>query len=153
MSNADRKGVIFLCTGNTCRSVMAEAMTNFFLAQKGLFAISAGVEPASNINPIAVKVLAEIGIDALKHTAGKPKTVESVQDTADLILAVTVCSHANESCPRFPKKGVSVVHRGFDDPPHLTKGMSEEDAIAVYRRVRDEIKAFVCDELVSLVPA
>ena len=129
--------VLFLCTGNSCRSQMAEGWTR---ALKGdqIDAGSAGIE-THGLNPRAVQVMAEAGVDISSH---KSKTVADLP-VRDFDYVVTVCDHARESCPLFPGK-TKVVHVGFDDPPRLAKdAKTEEEALAHYRRVRDEIKAFV----------
>jgi arsenate reductase len=100
--------------------------------------LSAGLEP-SGLNPIAVQVMAEAGIDISMH---RSKHLDTVIDLA-LDYVVTVCDNAHESCPVFPG-GTPVVHVGFDDPPRLAReATSEEEALGHYRRVRDEIRAFV----------
>jgi arsenate reductase (thioredoxin) len=129
--------VLFLCTGNSCRSQMAEG---FARALKGehVEAFSAGVEP-HGLNPRAVKAMADAGVDISQH---KSKHVNDLKDIA-FDYVVTVCDDAHESCPVFPGK-TKVVHVGFDDPPRLAKNAeSEEEAMTHYRRVRDEIKMFV----------
>ena len=129
--------ILFLCTGNSCRSQMAEGWTR---ALKGdqIEAFSAGIE-AHGLNPRAVKVMAEAGVDISGHIS---KTVADLP-TRKFDFVVTVCDHAHESCPLFPGK-TKVVHVGFDDPPQLSKGArNEEEALAPYRRVRDEIRAFI----------
>ena len=135
---ADRKlAVLFLCTGNSCRSQMAEGWTR---ALKGdqIDAFSAGIE-THGLNPRAVKVMAEAGVDISGH---KSKTVADLP-AKEFDYVVTVCDHAHESCPLFPGK-TKVVHVGFDDPPRLAKeAKTEEAALVHYRRVRDEIRAFV----------
>jgi len=131
--------VLFLCTGNSCRSQMAEGWAR---ALKGsqIEAFSAGIE-ARGLDPRAVKVMAEAGVDISGH---RSKTVADLP-TKDFDYVVTVCDHARESCPLFPGK-TKVVHVGFDDPPRLARdAQTEEEALAHYRRVRDEIKAFVED--------
>jgi arsenate reductase (thioredoxin) len=129
--------VLFLCTGNSCRSQMAEGWARALKGDR-IKAFSAGIE-THGLNPRAVKVMAEAGVDISGH---RSKTVADLP-TGDFDFVVTVCDHAHESCPLFPGK-TKVVHLGFDDPPRLAKGaMAEEDALAHYRRVRDEIKAFV----------
>jgi arsenate reductase len=102
---------------------------------------SAGTVLAS-LNQRAVRVMAEVGIDISGHY---PKTIEML-DVLDFDLVITVCDHAAETCPVFPAKA-KVVHRGFPDPPHLTKDMNEEEALMIYRTVRDDMKAFVISEL------
>ncbi|BDQ33472.1 arsenate reductase ArsC [Pseudodesulfovibrio portus] len=132
------KNILFLCTGNSCRSQMAEGWTTH-LKSDTLAAYSAGVE-THGINPRAVKVMAEAGIDI---SANASKLVTDLPADLEFDYVVTVCGNANENCPYFPAK-TRVVHAGFDDPPSLTRDMTDEDAVlAVYRRVRDEIKAFV----------
>lgn len=129
--------VLFLCTGNSCRSQMAEGCAR---ALKGdqIDAFSAGIE-THGLNPRAVKVMAEAGVDI---SGQRSKTVADLS-TQDFDFVVTVCDHAHESCPLFPGK-TKVVHVGFDDPPRLAKNAkTEEEALSHYRRVRDEIKAFV----------
>jgi len=130
--------ILFLCTGNSCRSQMAEGWTNHL---KGgmLTAYSAGVE-THGMNPYAIKVMAEEGVDI---SSGTSKLVTDLPDDVEFDYVITVCGHAHENCPYFPAR-VKVSHVGFDDPPSLVKGLTDEEKIlAVYRRVRDEIKAFV----------
>jgi arsenate reductase len=99
---------------------------------------SAGIE-THGLNPLAVKVMGEIGIDISKQ---RSKTTDDLQGQA-FDYVVTVCGHANETCPWFPA-GTRVLHQGFDDPPKLAEGAAtEEEALVHYRRVRDEIKDFV----------
>ena len=129
--------VLFLCTGNSCRSQMAEGWAR---ALKGaqIEVFSAGTE-AHGLNPRAVQVMAEAGVDISGH---RSKTVAD-QPTKEFDFVVTVCDHAHESCPLFPGKA-KIIHAGFDDPPRLARdAKTEEEALAHYRRVRDEIKAFV----------
>ena len=129
--------VLFLCTGNSCRSQMAEGLCRHFLGDR-VEAWSAGLE-RHGLNPNAVRVMAEIGIDISGHRS------KTVADLAGLRFdyVVTVCDHAHETCPYFPAK-TRVMHRGFDDPPRLAQhAASEEEALGFYRRVRDEIKEFI----------
>ena len=129
--------VMFLCTGNSCRSQMAEGWVRA-LKRDVIEAYSAGVEP-HGMNSRAVQVMREAGVDI---TWQHSKHVNDIKDVP-FDYVVTVCGHAHESCPLFPGD-TQVVHVGFDDPPRLAKGAaSEEEALAHYRRVRDEIKAFV----------
>ena len=129
--------VLFLCTGNSCRSQMAEG---FARALRGgsIEPRSAGLE-ARGLDPRAVRVMREAGVDI---AAQRSKTVDEVMgERFDWV--VTVCGHAHETCPVFPG-GARVLHRGFDDPPRLAGGArSEAEALAHYRRVRDEIRAFI----------
>jgi arsenate reductase len=129
--------ILFLCTGNSCRSQMAEGWARA-LKSDMIDAWSAGIE-THGLNPNAVKVMAEAGVDISQHKS---------ENVADLLhipfdYVITVCGHANEHCPLFPGKA-KVVHVGFDDPPKLaTQVTGEEEKLNCYRRVRDEIKAFV----------
>jgi len=103
-----------------------------------LEAYSAGIE-THGLNPNAVQVMAEVGVDISGH---KSQHLDELRDVA-FDYVVTVCGHAHETCPFFPS-GATVVHVGFDDPPKLAKDASNEEArLAPYRRVRDEIKAYV----------
>src|SRR5438874_9665359 len=132
-----RKKILFLCTGNSCRSQMAEG---FARALKGdvIEAYSAGVEP-HGMDPRAVQVMAEAGVDI---RGGRSKHVDELKDVP-FDYVVTVCDHAKETCPVFPAK-VKRVHVGFADPPRLAAGAtSEEEALGHYRRVRDEIRRYV----------
>jgi len=129
--------VLFLCTGNSCRSQMAEGWARHLKAD-AIEPYSAGIEK-HGMNPHAVKVMAEAGVDISQHFSKTPADIGPVQ----FDYVVTVCGHANESCPIFPAK-TRVVHVGFEDPPKLTKDMPDgEEKLAVYRRVRDEIRRFV----------
>jgi len=129
--------VLFLCTGNSCRSQMAEGWARH-LKGDVMEAYSAGIE-THGLNPNAVKVMAEAGVDISGH---RSRHLDKLSDVP-FDYVVTVCDHAHESCPLFPGK-TKVVHVGFDDPPRLAKdAQTEEEALNCYRRVRDEIKAFV----------
>jgi len=133
----NRIEILFLCTGNSCRSQMAEAWTNTLKGDQ-FEAYSAGVEP-KDVDPRAVKVMAEAGIDI---SGQRPKDIDSL-GTMQFDYVVTLCDNARESCPYFPAK-TKLMHRGFDDPPKLVrKTDDDEEAMFHYRRVRDEIKAFV----------
>lgn len=99
-------------------------------------AYSAGTDP-HGLNPLAVRAMREVGIDISGHTSKRPEDIEAAID-----VVVTVCNAAHESCPMIP--GVRTMHVGFDDPPRLAKqAASEEEAMVHYRRVRDEIRAFI----------
>jgi len=129
--------LLFLCTGNACRSQMAEGWARHLRAQR-IEAYSAGIE-AHGLDPRAVRVMAEAGVDISGQTS---KTVEELGEMS-LDYVVTVCDHARQHCPIYTGRA-KVLHRGFDDPPRLSAdASSEEEALAHYRRVRDEIKAFV----------
>ena len=129
--------VLFLCTGNACRSQMAEGWARHLHGAR-IDAYSAGVAP-HGLDPCAVRVMREAGVD-IGHQRSK-----HVSELADVSLdcVVTVCDHANETCPTFPGR-VKRLHAGFDDPPKLARGAaSEADGLQHYRRVRDEIRAFI----------
>lgn len=128
--------VLFLCTGNSCRSQMAEGWARH-LKNDVLEPYSAGVE-VHGLNPLAVKVMKEAGIDITKHQS---KHVDELKDIY-FDYVVTVCDSANKSCPVFTGK-TQRIHVGFDDPPKLAQGKSEEDALSIYRRVRGEIREFI----------
>ena len=137
--------VLFLCTGNSCRSQMAEGWARKL---KGdiVEAYSAGIE-THGLNTSAVAVMKEAGIDISSHSS---KHVDVLKDIF-FDWVVTVCGHANENCPIFAGD-TKVVHVGFDDPPQLTKSVdSEDEKLACYRRVRDEIHDFIMDIPENLV--
>lgn len=137
MSHSQKTKVLFLCTGNSCRSQMAEGWARH-LKSDAIEPYSAGIE-THGLNPSAVKVMAEAGVDISGH---RSKHLDELKDVP-FDYVVTVCDNAHESCPIFPGK-TKVVHVGFDDPPRLAKDIaSEDEALDCYRRVRDEIRAFV----------
>jgi len=137
LSDGQKLNILFLCTGNTCRSQMAEGLTRH-LKSDLIEPYSAGVDPGT-MNPRAVKSMAEIGIDI---SDAFPKTIESLGHIA-FDYVVTLCDQANESCPLFQGK-TKRLHRGFEDPPKMAENAtSEEEAMSYYRRIRDEIRAFV----------
>jgi arsenate reductase len=132
-----RLKVLFLCTGNSCRSQMAEGWARHLKSDR-IEPYSAGIE-THGLNPRAVQVMAEAGVDISGH---RSKHVDDLRDV-QFDYVVTVCGHANEHCPIFPGSA-RVIHVGFDDPPRLAAdAASEEERLAPYRRVRDEIRAFV----------
>lgn len=129
--------ILFLCTGNSCRSQMAEGWARR-LKGDVMEPYSAGLEQ-HGMNPHAVQVMAEAGVDLSKHYS---KTLEDIGPVR-FDYVVTVCGHAHEHCPLFPGKA-KVVHVGFEDPPKRTKHLPDgEEKLAVYRRVRDEIRRFI----------
>lgn len=137
--------VLFLCVGNSCRSQMAEG---FVRALKGdvIEAYSAGTEPSA-LNPYAVMVMAEAGVDISGHRSKNVSELMSVR----FDYVVTVCGPAEATCPVFPGKA-QVIHKPFDDPPKLAVGArDEEEALSHYRRVRDEIKEFALTMPASLL--
>jgi len=130
--------ILFLCTGNSCRSQMAEGWTKQ-LKSDIILAHSAGTDP-KGLNPLAVQVMSEVGIDISNHTS------KSLDDLKSLVFdyVVTVCDAANETCPRGKIGNAKVVHVGFDDPPKLAAEETDPEKVLFhYRRVRDEIKEFV----------
>ena len=134
---AERTAVLFLCTGNSCRSQMAEGLARH-LCGEHLEAASAGTAPQP-LNRYAVQVMAEIGIDISSH---RPKSIAELTGRS-FDCVITVCSSAHDTCPTWPGQG-RVMHHPFDDPPHLAAtARAEEERLAVYRRVRDEIRAYV----------
>jgi len=140
-----RRKVLFLCTGNSCRSQMAEGWTRALWGEE-IRAWSAGIE-THGLNPLAVRVMAEAGVDISNHRSKRVETLLEIP----FDLVVTVCDHAREHCPLFPRP-VPVLHRSFDDPPRLAASAeTEEEALAPYRRVRDEIRRFI-EELPRLLP-
>jgi len=129
--------ILFLCTGNSCRSQMAEVWTRY-LKGDVIEPYSAGIE-THGLNPNAVKVMAEEGVDISVH---RSKHIDELKDI-EFDYVITVCDNAHESCPMFARK-TKVLHVGFDDPPRLAKqAKTEQQAMDCYRRVRDEIKMFV----------
>ena len=129
--------ILFLCTGNSCRSQMAEGFARALKSNR-FEAYSAGIE-THGLNPNAVRVMAEVGIDI---SAQQSTHVDQLHHI-DFDWVVTVCDHAAEQCPVFPGRA-RVVHRAFDDPPKLARdARSEEEALGAYRRVRDEIGAYI----------
>jgi arsenate reductase len=135
---AQKLKILFLCTGNSCRSQMAEGWAR---ALKGdvIEAYSAGIE-THGMNPNAVKVMAEAGVDI---TGQHSKKADELKDVP-FDVVVTVCGHANETCPMWLGQKARVIHVGFDDPPKLAKAArTEEEALAIYRRVRDDIRRFI----------
>lgn len=127
--------ILFLCTGNSCRSQMAEGWARH-LRGDVIAPYSAGIEK-HGLNPIAVRVMAEVGVDI---SGQKSKLVEEVPIAA-FDYVITLCGHAHETCPYFPGRA---IHRGFPDPPLLAKDAATEEAtLQVYRSVRDQIRAFI----------
>lgn len=126
--------VLFLCTGNSCRSQMAEGFGRKLLAGRAEVE-SAGTQP-HGLNPLMVQVMSEEGIDVSGQRSKHMDEFAGVK----LDLVVTVCDSAHEACPVMP--AIPVMHRGFDDPPRLARdAATPEEALTQYRRVRDEIRA------------
>ena len=139
-----RPRVLFLCTGNACRSQMAEGWARHLLAES-LDVCSAGTAP-HGVDARAIAVMREAGVNISAHHS---KSVAEV-DAESIDLVVTVCASAHEACPVFPGSA-RVIHHGFDDPPRLaSEAHSEREALDHYRRVRDEIRTFV-ESLLSIL--
>ncbi|MAX65750.1 MAG: arsenate reductase ArsC [Bacteriovoracaceae bacterium] len=131
-----KKNVLFLCTGNSCRSQMAEGWGKALKADQFNF-YSAGTKK-HGLNPNALKVMQEAGVDISTH---KSKTTDELT-VNDMDYVFTVCSDAQENCPYFAAS--KIIHVGFDDPPRLAQGVEDtQEVLEIYRRVRDEIKEFV----------
>ena len=146
MAENRKTRVLFLCTGNSCRSQMAEGWARRLKTDR-IDAHSAGIE-THGLNPHAARVMAEAGVDISGH---RSKRVDELPDIP-FDYVVTVCDHAAEHCPVFPGNA-TVIHAGFDDPPRLARNArSEEEALNHYRRVRDEIRQFVETLPESLFP-
>ncbi len=123
--------ILILCTGNSCRSQMAEGFLKAF--DQNLVVHSAGTKPSKQVHPNAIKVMAELGVDLSKN---HPKSVDVfLQDTFDYVI--TVCGGAKENCPTFFGKVKQRLHIGFEDPDEATG--TEEEIMAAFKRIRDEI--------------
>jgi arsenate reductase len=134
--------VLVLCTGNSCRSQMAEGWLKALYPDR-LEAHSAGSQPAGYVHPLAVQVMAEAGVDI---SAGRSKSLtEFLDQPFDYVL--TVCDSAAEACPVFPGPARR-VHRDFTDPAKVTG--SEQEVLDAFRRVRDEIKAWLAEVFADL---
>jgi arsenate reductase len=133
----DRLKILFLCTGNSCRSQMAEGWARH-LRSEDVDALSAGTE-THGLDPYAVKVMAEAGVDI---SGARSKNVREFLGR-EFDYVITLCDNARETCPFFPGAG-RIAHAGFDDPPSLAAQVDgEQEKLAIYRRVRDEIREFV----------
>ena len=136
-AKAEKLKVLFLCTGNSCRSQMAEAWTRVLKGDR-IEAYSGGVDP-HGVDPRAVRAMGEVGIDISGQASKDVDTLEHIA----FEYVITLCDQAHQACPIFPAK-TRVLHVGFDDPPTLAAGArTEEEAMVHYRRVRDEIKTIV----------
>jgi len=135
------KNILFLCTGNSCRSQMAEGLVNHFLSDR-YRAYSAGTNPSGYVHPLAIRVMQELGIDISAGFSKHPDVYRHI----DFDLVVTVCDDAVETCPLWLREG-EVVHIGFYDPARATG--PEEERLAIFRQVRDEIRDQVLPFLAS----
>ncbi len=124
--------ILVLCTGNSCRSQMAEGFLKSF--DKNLEVVSAGTEPSREVHPLAIKVMLEEGINL---SESKPKSVNKFLEQ-EFDYVITVCGGAKESCPMFTGKVKNRIHIGFDDPAEATG--TDEFVLSEFRRIRDEIK-------------
>ncbi len=129
--NGDKPTVLILCTGNSCRSHLAEGILRNAMRDK-LNVESAGSKPAGYVHPLAIRVMQEIGIDISQH---RSKHLNEFLNQ-EIETVITVCGNADQACPMFPGQ-VNRHHWGFDDPAHAVG--SDEEKLAVFRRVRDEI--------------
>lgn len=134
-----KKNILFLCTGNSCRSQMADGLCKKFKGD--IFnCYSAGIK-THGLNKNAVQVMKEIDIDISKHYSKTPSDLQQQGLIFDYVI--TVCGNAHETCPVF-KGSAKIIHKGFNDPPLLAKtATSNKDALNHYRRVRDEIKEYI----------
>ncbi len=132
-----KMNILFLCTGNSCRSQMAEGWGHF-LKSEGFNFYSAGTNP-KGVHPKAVQVMKEVGVDI---SAQQSKHLRDF-DIKTFDVVITLCGNADENCPVFSGKTLR-LHQGFDDPPKCIKeGADEEEELKQFRRVRDEIRAYV----------
>jgi arsenate reductase len=130
----ERKKVLFVCTNNSARSQMAEGFLNTLYPDR-YEAYSAGTEP-TEVNPYAIQVMKEVGIDISSHRSKGVKEFLSM----DIDYVITVCDNARQVCPIFPG-GKEMIHKGFEDPAAFNGG--ENDKLAVFRRLRDEIRSWI----------
>ncbi|MGV6815216.1 MAG: arsenate reductase ArsC [Phycisphaerales bacterium] len=134
------KNVLFLCTGNSCRSQMAEGLAKQ-LDLPGINFASAGVI-AKGLDPLAIEAMSEIGIDISNQTSN----ILGEMGDIEFDLVITLCGHAHESCPVFPHR-TKVIHHGFDDPPQLARDAeTREEKLGHYRPVRDQINSFLASQ-------
>ena len=133
--------ILFLCTGNSCRSQMAEAWAGS-LKNDSIEACSAGIT-AHGLNPDAITVMQENGIDC---SGWHSKTMAELPPETTFDYVITLCDNASQSCPFFPAT-TAVIHKSFDDPPQLARrAPNEKERLAPYRRVRDELKTFILSQ-------
>lgn len=136
-----KKYVLFLCTGNSCRSQMAEGLINHLMRDTWK-AFSAGTEPSGYVHPMAIQAMAEIGIDISSY---RSKSIRKFRDF-EFDRVITVCDHAAKNCPAWLGNGI-VKHIGFPDPAKADG--TEEERMAVFRQVRDGLRDRVMDYLNS----
>lgn len=144
MPSEHKRRVLFLCTGNSCRSQMAEGLLRHFGGDR-FEALSAGANPAGSVHPLAIRAMQELDIDISAQTSKQINAfLPPSGQPPDLI--VSVCSSAERECPTFPAE-VERLHWPFDDPGHSTG--TEEQRMAEFRRVRDEIRAAIEERLIE----
>ena len=137
MMSKTRLRILFLCTGNSCRSQMAEAWARNLRGDL-VEPYSAGTAP-KGVDPRAIRAMAEVGVDI---SGQRSKSAAEFGDV-EFDYVVTLCDDAQQACPFFPAK-TAIIHHGFDDPPKLAeRAVNEEEVMGHYRRVRDEIRAYV----------
>jgi arsenate reductase len=137
----EKNKVLFLCTGNSCRSQIAEGLVNAILGDTWE-AVSAGTEPAGYVHPLAIRVMEDLDIDISGHES---KSAEEFRDV-DLDLVITVCDGAAENCPLWLGSG-RVVHISFPDPARATG--TEDERLAIFRRARNDIRRQILGFLIS----
>lgn len=137
--------LLFICTGNSCRSQMAEAWSRALLLG-GWSVYSAGLEK-HGLNPQMLQVMGEAGVDMSGHYS---KTMEELPSDVNWDVVVTVCDHAAQNCPYLPAK--KLLHIPFADPPTAASSLPEPEVLGVYRRIRDEIRAAVIQLLTFINP-
>lgn len=138
---SDKLNILFLCTGNSCRSQMAEGWCHYLRGEE-ITAFSAGTSP-QNFDPFAVQVMAEVGVDISNHRSKHISEFNKVP----LDMVITVCGDAQESCPMF-SGDCRVIHAGFPDPPRMAaelarQGASDEEQLDCYRQIRDKIREYI----------
>ena len=133
--------ILFLCTGNSCRSQMAEAYGKKYLDNYKVY--SAGIKK-HGLNKYMLKVMQEDGFTMKEHYS---KTLDDLRDV-NFEVVVTLCDHANESCPIY-LKNAKILHRGFEDPAKISG--TDEEILESFRRVRDEIKYFITHDLLKIL--
>lgn len=132
--NPVKPNILILCTGNSCRSQMAQGWMEHFDTENRLNIYSAGVE-THGVNPKAIQIMREAGVDISHHTSNHMDEYRDI----NFDFVITVCDHARENCPWFPSNAQR-LHQNFADPARATG--SEEEILEEFRRIRDEIKTF-----------
>lgn len=134
--------ILFLCTGNSCRSQMAEAWAKYLYPNSNKYKFYSAGTVTHGLNPRAVQVMLEAGIDISEYTSKTTTDLHAKYPDVVFDIVFTVCDNAREACPVIP--GGKMIHVGFDDPPYLARDIQDQQKILnVYRRVRDEIQNFL----------